>query len=82
MSVHKAPPSLRPYKFLVLAVLQQVDEGGNIIGEAQPQQPDAVFGVDGLARYAAGFEAALARHLDAQSNGSTGPLDLEPAKGE
>lgn len=53
---------LRPYKFLVVPVLQLVDDDGDVVGEQQPQQPDVVFGVDGLERYAAGFPAALEQH--------------------
>lgn len=64
--------TLRPYKFLVLPVLQVIDDDGNVTGEQQPQQPDAVFGVDGLQRYADGFDDALATHLvgTAARNGS------------
>jgi hypothetical protein len=60
---------LRVYKFLVMPVLQQVDENGTVTNEAQPQQPDTVFGLDGLQRYADGFEDALARHMQAINDG-------------
>lgn len=53
-----------------MPVLQQVDEEGTVIAEAQREQPDTVFGIDGLMSYAANFEDALAQHLDALSNGS------------
>lgn len=51
---------LRPYKFLIVPVIQAVDEGGRVLREQQADQPDVVFGVDGLADYAARFETALA----------------------
>lgn len=51
---------LRPYKFLVMPILQAVVDDV-VIGERQPEQPDAVFGVDALRRYADGFEAAVAQ---------------------
>jgi len=72
--------TLRAYKFLVMPVLQLVDEEGGIVGEQSPQQPDVLFGVDGLARYAAGFDAALERHLAAIQNGAGNPaaVAIEP----
>lgn len=63
--------SLRSYKFLVIPVLQQVGEDGTVVAEAQREQPDAVFGVDGLRRYAEGFEEALAQHLNAARAATT-----------
>jgi len=59
---------LRVYKFLVVPVLQAVDENGTVVNEVQPEQGDWVFGIEGLTRYAAGFEAAV----EAQNNASTG----------
>jgi len=59
---------LRVYKFLVVPVLQQVDDDGVVVAELQPPNPDSVFGIDGLTRYAAGFEAKLAEQL-ASHNG-------------
>lgn len=61
---------LRVYKFLVLPVCQQVGDEGVVIAEVQPEQPDTVFGIAGLERYAAGFEAALATARTAQPNGA------------
>jgi len=66
--------TLRTYKFVVMPVLQQVDELGVVVGELSPPQPDTLFGVDGLMRYAAGWEEALARHV-AQMNGAP-PAEL------
>ena len=61
--------SLRVYKFVVMPVLQQVEDDGTVTNEVQPQQPDNVFGIDGLVRYAQGFEEALAAHLNSLQNG-------------
>jgi len=49
----------RPYKFLVIPVIQEVDDDGVVISEASPEQPVPVFGIDGLHRFADGFEADL-----------------------
>ena len=62
--------NLRPYKFLVVAVVQQVDDDGNVTGELQPEKPDVVFAVEGLRAYADGFEGALSRHAAAIANGA------------
>lgn len=61
---------LRPYKFLVMPVLQAVDPDGFVLTEVQPQQPDVIFGVEALARYADGFEAAVEAQNTAQMNGA------------
>lgn len=61
--------TLRLYKFLVVAVAQQLDDDGNVVAEVQPPQPDTLFGVDALKRYAAGIEDAFAQHT-AQLNGA------------
>jgi len=58
--------SYRPYKFLVVPVIQEVDDDGNVTQEMAPEQPTTVFGVEGLRRFADGFEADLA----ARQNGS------------
>lgn len=62
--------TLRPYKFLVVPVMQRVDEDGNVLDEVQPNQPDHVFGLDGLRQYADKFPVVLAQLEAAQSNGS------------
>jgi hypothetical protein len=61
--------TLRAYKFLVVPVLQSVDEDGTVVGEAQPEQPDTVYGVDALVRYAEGFEHAVEMQNAALANG-------------
>jgi len=66
--------TLRPYKFLIIPVVQAVDEEGVVISEAQPEQPDVVFGVEALARYAAGFEAAVEAQNNASMNGTGGTV--------
>jgi hypothetical protein len=60
--------NLRPYKFLVIPVLQQLDDDGVVTGEAQPEHPDQVFGVQGLIEYAERFEQVLAER-EAAMNG-------------
>jgi len=51
--------SYRPYKFLVMPVVQEIAEDGTVIQEAQPEQPLTVFGVEGLIEFAQGFEETL-----------------------
>jgi hypothetical protein len=53
-------PTYRPYKFLVVPVIQEVDEDGNVTQEMSPEQPTAVFGVEGLKTFADSFELDLA----------------------
>jgi len=60
---------LRPYKFLVVPVVQELDEDGNVTGEVSPEQPVVVFGVEGLQRFADGFELDLAVQAEALANG-------------
>ena len=50
----------RPYKFLIVPVIQEVDEDGNVTQEMSPEQPQTVFGVDGLRAFAETFELDLA----------------------
>jgi hypothetical protein len=61
--------SLRPYKFLIVPVIQEIDEDGNVINEVQTQQPDTAFGVRGLIAYAENFEQVLAER-EAVMNGN------------
>jgi hypothetical protein len=60
---------LRPYKFLIVPVIQEIDTDGNVTNEVQPQQPDTVYGLRGLHEYAEGFEAVLAER-EAAMNGN------------
>lgn len=60
---------LRTYKFLIMPVLQDVDDDGKVTGEAQPEQPDTVFGIDGLLGYAHQFEQVLTERT-AAGNGT------------
>lgn len=56
-----------PYKFEIIAICHVLDDDGNILSEqpAGQQTPDgslapaSVFGVEGLKRWADGFEAQL-----------------------
>lgn len=50
----------RPYKFLIIPVIQEVDDDGSVIQELSQQEPTTVFGVDGLHKYADTFELDLA----------------------
>jgi hypothetical protein len=45
----------RPYKFLVVAVIQEIDDEGIVVQELQAQEPTAVFGIDGLRKFADEF---------------------------
>jgi hypothetical protein len=58
---------LRPYKFLIVPVIQEIDAEGNVTNEVQPQQPDTVYGLRGLREYAEGFEAVLAERETAMN---------------
>ena len=51
--------SLRPYKFIVQAVPQQVDEDGKVVAELTVE-PVVVFGCDELAAWANDFPKKLA----------------------
>lgn len=59
--------SIRPYKFLVIPVVQEVDDDGNVIQEMSPEQPTHVYGVEGLKRFAENFEMELAAKIAAQN---------------
>lgn len=52
----------RPYKFLIVPVIQDVDEDGNVVQELSAENPTTVFGIDGLRRFADTFELDLAAH--------------------
>jgi hypothetical protein len=62
--------SFRPYKFLIVPVIQEVDDEENVIGESSPQVPEVVFGVEGLHRYADEFEHNLNLKTAAAMNGT------------
>jgi len=49
----------RPYKFLIQAVIQEVNDDGEVINEFTTEQPTAVFGVAGLQKFADNFERTL-----------------------
>ena len=50
--------TLRPYKFVVVAIVQQANEDGSVTGELR-SEPVEVFGLNGLTEWAAGFPAEL-----------------------
>lgn len=66
----------RPYKFLIVPVLQEVDDGGEVVQELQQENPTPVFGIAGLHRYADSFELELVNNapvpvaIDASANGA------------
>ena len=62
--------TLRPYKFLIVPVVQQLDGVGDVIAELQTEQPDTAFGIAGLLAYAQGFEEALTRQGRQMMNGT------------
>lgn len=51
--------SLRPYKFIVQAVLQETDADGAVIGEPAAE-PVTLFGCDALERWAREFPVLAA----------------------
>lgn len=54
--------TLRPYKFQLVATVQELDDDGDVVAEAtiqQSQQPITVYGVQGLIKWAEGFPADL-----------------------
>jgi hypothetical protein len=61
---------LRVYKFLIVPVMQEITDDGTVVAEVQPQNPDHVFGLDGLEKYAAGFNERLADIVAAQNGGT------------
>jgi len=48
----------RPYKFLVVAVIQEVDEEGRVTQELSAQEPTVLFGTEGLHRFANEFDVS------------------------
>jgi hypothetical protein len=63
--------SYRPYKFVIMPVIQEVDEDGNVIQEMSPEQPQIVFGIDGLRRFAETFELDLAARIQQRGDVNT-----------
>jgi hypothetical protein len=62
--------SYRPYKFLVVPVVQEVDDEGMVVQELQPEQPVSVFGIEGLRRFADTFENDLLARQNGGVNAS------------
>lgn len=54
--------TLRPYKFIVQAVVQQVD-GETVVGESAAE-PVTLFGADALVAWAEGFDEQLAAAIE------------------
>lgn len=55
--------NLKPYKFVVQAIVQSVDETGEVSGEIIGQAVE-VFGLGELAQWAEDFPANLARESE------------------
>ena len=70
--------SYRPYKFLVIPVVQEVNDEGTVINELSPEQPVPVFGIDGLHKFADGFEADLVSRV-AQNGAGAVPANVRPS---
>lgn len=51
--------TLRPYKFVVQAIAQEIAEDGTVVGEAEAS-PVVVYGCDALAKWADEFPGKLA----------------------
>lgn len=62
--------SYRPYKFLIVPVIQEVDEDGTVVQEMSPEQPQTVFGVEGLRVFADTFELDLAARIPERGDAS------------
>ena len=60
--------SLRPYKFVVQAVVQDCGKDGNVLFE-QTTEPVILFGCDALAKWASAFTVKLAEAEKAPSTG-------------
>lgn len=58
----------RTYKFMVVPVVQEVDDEGNVVSELTPEQPIAVFGIAGLHTFADNFEADLITRMQQSTN--------------
>jgi len=53
----------KPYKFLIIPVIQELDEDGNVVSELTPEQPIPVFGIAGLHTFADNFEEDLLQRV-------------------
>ena len=58
--------TLRPYKFIVKAIPQILDDDGEVIAEEQNVQPVELIGCKALAKWAEEFPAKLAEAAAAQ----------------
>jgi hypothetical protein len=56
--------SYRPYKFMIVSVVQEVDDEGTVVQELTQENPVSVFGIDGLHRFADSFELDLAATMN------------------
>lgn len=69
--------TLRPYKFQIVAICQELDTGERVLGERPVTDanghPIEVFGIEGLAEFAATFEASLKLAQDAPTTDVKAP---------
>jgi len=63
----------RPYKFLVVAVIQDVDDDGEVVNEFASQEPTVVFGLRGLKTYADNFDVSNLTPENPQQELNGGP---------
>jgi N6-adenosine-specific RNA methylase IME4 len=62
---------VRPYKYLVVAVLQELDDDGHVIGERATEQ-NVIYGSDALATWAEDFDTSLAAMQTAEQQEEVG----------
>ena len=51
--------SYRIYKFIIMPILQEVNDDGEVIQEVGPKEPTTVFGIAGVHKFADNFELEL-----------------------
>ena len=70
--------AIRPYKFIIIPVVQVLNDDGEVTGEQMPDaaHADTAFGVAGLLEYAQDFENNFA----ALQEGLTVPTPKAPKK--
>ena len=54
----------RPYKFLIVPVIQEVDDDGNVVRELNQEEPSVIFGVTALRLFAELFESTLNENVE------------------
>lgn len=63
------PRNFKAYKFLVVPVIQELDDKGNVMRElSDPNQPDVCFGSAALLDYARSYDSKLRKSAAAAAN--------------